>query len=134
MRPVLVLAAMVLMFGVGFFFLDSRDELDFARTNLMGEWLGTGDTKFNMEFKESGKFVEARDGASPVHVSEGYWALFTKNMRVEGFKGPLEGGSLYLALGVPEGEQKYFQITQVDANTLELTDFKGGIYSFKKRR
>ena len=130
-RPVLVFAAMALMFAAGFFFLDSRDTVAMAREDLVGVWQGKGDTHFMREFKDSGRLVDAYES---LISSEGYWALFTKEMRVEGFTKPLEEGSIYLAIGIPESEQQYFKVSKIDDKQLELMDFNGGTFSFTKIR
>lgn len=131
MRPVLVFVAMIAFFVIGFFFIDARDDLDSARENLIGKWQSTQDEKFSRVFKDNGRLIDSYEGSEI--RSDGYWALFTKDMSPEGYEGILEGGAIYLSIGVPRSEHLYFKVRKVDANALELTYLnRGGTLSFKK--
>ena len=76
--------------------------------------------KFTREFETNGTVIDAHVGNSP--DSKGNWTLFTKDMPVEGFKGELEAGAMYLAIAMPQSEALYFKIVKIDTRNLELID------------
>lgn len=125
MRTAYIALGIIVLVGVGFFFLGTKDEIDVTRTLLQGKWVSVQDAKFTREFKDDGTVMDAYEGSSP--NVEGNWALFTREVPVEGFVGELEDEPIYLAIAQPESETLYFKITKIDEDTLELIYLNRGL-------
>lgn len=125
MRKALIIVGLLVVCAVAFFFISTKDEVDVTRMLLEGKWVSTQDTKFTREFKDDGTVIDAYESSSP--NVEGNWALFTREMPVEGFVGELEDEPIYLAIAQPESEALYFKITKIDEDTLELIYLNRGL-------
>ena len=99
--------------------------------NLIGVWQGVQDTKFTRTFRNDGSVIDDYEGSSP--DSEGLWMVFTKEIPDGSYIDTLQPGAVYLSMAMSESERLYFQVTRIDATTLELVFLKGGgVLSFQR--
>ena len=115
--PVLIVGLILVGFSV-FYFLQSTGGTTGARIHIIEKWSTVEDPTFTREFLADGKVIDSRAGQSITRN----WAIFTKDMPVDGVPYILEENALYLSIAVPNGDLAYFEIVHVDNDTLTIID------------
>lgn len=97
---------------------------------VVGKWQSNEDPKFVREIFNDGTVIDRYEG---IDDATGLWMVFTKEIPDAAFTGTMEDGAVYLVLGFGEDEKYYFQVTQADAQSLELIYLdRGGVLSFNR--
>lgn len=139
----LILLGLILAAGIGYFVgydhgsdnAVPAEEMNIISTaagtmaNIIGKWQSTEDPKFIREILNDGSVIDRYEAEE----DSGLWMVFTKEIPDSAFTGTMEDGAVYLSIAMSEDEKYYFQVTKVDAQSLELIYIdRGGVLSFNR--